>query len=183
MHAFEHLMADLFRAEGFWTFNGFRVGLTKEDKIAIDRPSSPNWEIDLLAYSGNRNELLVIECKSYLDSRGVCYADFCEKDDRKKDVYKLFNETLLRELVLKRLQEQLEPRGLIPKGTRLQLCLAAAKIRGADEAPLARHFEERGWKLFGPSWIRERLMELSSDGYQDQLSSILTKILVPVTTE
>jgi len=37
----------------------------------IGRPSSPRWELDIVAYSGRDNLLLVVECKSRLDSQGV----------------------------------------------------------------------------------------------------------------
>src|SRR5215218_2466380 len=37
----------------------------------IGRPSSPRWELDIVAYSGRDNLLLVLECKSRLDSQGV----------------------------------------------------------------------------------------------------------------
>jgi Holliday junction resolvase len=39
----------------------------------IGRPSSPRWDIDIIAYKGAINEVLVVECKSYLDSRSVIF--------------------------------------------------------------------------------------------------------------
>jgi hypothetical protein len=53
MDAFENVMALLLRRHGCWTATSVKVELTKEQKVAIGRPSSPRWEIDLLAYKGS----------------------------------------------------------------------------------------------------------------------------------
>jgi hypothetical protein len=50
------------------------VKLTKPDKVQIGRPFYPRWELDVVGYRGWDNVLQVIECKSYLDSRGVTAA-------------------------------------------------------------------------------------------------------------
>ena len=58
MNAFEDLVALLLRAEGYWTQTSFKVALTKSEKREIGRPSSPRWEIDIVAFGGGHNELL-----------------------------------------------------------------------------------------------------------------------------
>ena len=74
MDAFEKLIAEILWAEGYWVRTSVRVNLTKEEKVRIGRYSSPRWELDVVRYRGRRNALQVIECKSYLDSRGVTLA-------------------------------------------------------------------------------------------------------------
>jgi hypothetical protein len=51
----------------------------------------------VIAYKPSTNEILVIACKSYLDSPGVMLAGFMGKKIATKDVYKLFNRARLRE--------------------------------------------------------------------------------------
>jgi hypothetical protein len=92
MDAFESLIASLLEREGFWVRSGVKVELTKEEKRIIGRPSSPRWELDLVAYKGGINELRVVECKSYLDSRGVSIQAVDGSDDRYASRFKLFKE-------------------------------------------------------------------------------------------
>jgi hypothetical protein len=75
MHGFESLVAEILETEGYWVRRGYKVELTKGEKRAIGRRSSPRWEIDLLAYDAAENTVLAVECKSYLDSPGVDLAD------------------------------------------------------------------------------------------------------------
>lgn len=75
MDAFEAVVAMLLRREGYWVIPSFKVDLTKDEKRAIKRHSSPRWEIDLAAYKGATNELIAIECKSFLDSIGVVFKE------------------------------------------------------------------------------------------------------------
>ena len=71
MDAFEQLVSEILWMEGLWVRTSVKVLITKDEKRLIGRPSSPRWEIDIVAYSGRDNLLYAVECKSYLDSRGV----------------------------------------------------------------------------------------------------------------
>jgi hypothetical protein len=66
MDAFENLIAMLLRRDGYWTTTSVKVELTKDEKKSINRPSNPRWEIDVVAYKGATNQILAVECKSYL---------------------------------------------------------------------------------------------------------------------
>src|SRR5262245_50181400 len=109
MQSFESLIAMLLTHEGYWTATSVKVNLTKEDKQRIGRASCPRWEIDVLGYRAKSNELLVVECKSLLDSTGVLFQSgkFVSKNNR----YKLFSEPRTREVVCARLTEQLTKSG------------------------------------------------------------------------
>ena len=71
MDSFESIVRTIFESKGYWVKTSFKVKLTKEEKRKIGRPTSPRWELDVVAYKGGSKEILVIECKSYLDGLGV----------------------------------------------------------------------------------------------------------------
>ena len=125
MDAFETVVAMLLRREGYWITSSYKVDLTKEEKRAIGRFSSPRWEIDLLAYRGGTHELIAVECKSFLDSRGVLFNDGGLEPAR---TYKLFTDEKLREIVLEHLRIQLIATQSCSKETKVQLALATGKI-------------------------------------------------------
>src|SRR5882724_12874486 len=112
MDAFESLVSMLLRHQGFWTTPSFKVELTKEEKRQIGRFSCPRWEIDLVAYKGSTNEILAVECKSFLDSTGVTFRNGqFEPIER----YKLFTDSNLRSVVLDRLVKQVQSTGACAK--------------------------------------------------------------------
>src|SRR6266566_4927859 len=125
MDAFESLISMLLRHEGYWTTPNFKVKLTPADKKRIGRESSPRWELDLIAYKPSINEVLAVECKSLLDSTGVVFRN--GKFEPEKH-YKLFSETILRSVVLKRLVKQLQKSGACIGSPQVRLCLAMGKI-------------------------------------------------------
>jgi len=177
MDAFEDLVAALLRNEGYWVEPSFKVRLEKHEKVAIGRASSPRWEIDLVAYKPVDNELLVVECKSFLDSRGVSISSFAE--GLKPDRYKLFNEPTLRKIVFERLSQQLIARSAILPNPRVQLCLAAGRIKSPkDSEALHALFSRRGWRLFDERWLADGITLLSKDSYQNSVASVVSKLML-----
>lgn len=85
MDAFEQVVAEILWLQGHWVRTSVKVELSKEEKKRIQRPSSPRWELDIVAYSGRSNLLSVVECKSYLDSSGVHFKGF-DSATKKPDV-------------------------------------------------------------------------------------------------
>ena len=177
MDAFESLISMLLRHNGYWTIPSFKVELTKAEKRQIGRFSSPRWEIDLVAYKGSTNEVLAIECKSFLDSRGVVF-QAGEFSPPKR--YKLFTDTALRKVVLKRLAKQLVETGACAAKPRVMLCLAAGKIAGgtATASALKEHCNQNGWRLFDDTWILERLVTASKSGYENDVAFVVSKLLL-----
>jgi hypothetical protein len=175
MDSFETVVSLLLRREGYWTYPCFKVELTKEEKHAIGRHTSPRWEIDLLAYKAGTNELLVVECKSYLDSTGVSFRD---GEFATPERYKLFNESKLREIVLERLKQDLVIKKMCNPNPKGILCLATGKIANVtDRAGLQAHFDKNGWRLFSDKWIKERLEKASEAEYENDISLVVTKLL------
>ena len=129
MQAFETLVSELLSNEGYWVRKSFKVVLTKAEKRSIGRPSSPRWELDVIAYSGAQNEILAIECKSFLDSPGVKFADLdIEFEEASKSRYKLFTEPTTRDVVLKCLARQLTEDGYCPSDAKVRLAMAVGKF-------------------------------------------------------
>ena len=176
MDSFESIVKTIFESKGYWVKTCYKVDLTKAEKRRIGRPSAPRWELDLIAYKGGTNKLLVIECKSYLDSPGVRAEGLM--NGKYKERYKLFNETTLRKVVLHRLVMQLAKEGTCPKGLSPVLCLAAGRVYSdKDREELVRLFDQKGWKFFSDQWIKSQLLKLSESRYENEVSIVTTKIL------
>jgi len=178
MDAFEHIAARLFEVQGYWTRIGYAVELTKEQKVAIGQPSLPRPQLDVIAYKPAKNELLVIECKSYLDSFGVMAAGFHGQEDAKKDVYKLFNRAKLREVVLQSLISQLRREGLLTgSDPTVRLVLVAGNVYAQDEPKLRALFAENDWTFIGPNEVAAGLRAFADRGYENDVVTFVTKLL------
>jgi hypothetical protein len=79
---------------------------------------------------------------------------------------------------MRRLSIQLFEAGLCPENTAVRLCLAAAKVYGGDEDKLKRMFLERGWQLWPPSFIRAQLQDLREAGYENDVATVVAKLLL-----
>ncbi len=177
--AFETVVSEILWREGYWIQTSLKVGLTKDDKLAISRPSSPRWEIDVVGYSGKRNELLIVECKSYLDSVGVQYRAFDGTDLKAASRFKLFNDGGLRDVVIARLRQQLIELSLIREDPVVKLALVCGKIvREKDRKLLKQHFEKNGWLLWDDAWLREKLTGMSKGGYENSSVAVVAKLLL-----
>ena len=177
MDSFETVVAAILQRRGYWTQTSVKVELTKAEKRRIGRHSSPRWELDVVAYKGQSNELLVVECKSFLDSTGVGCDVFQGKNREGRKRYKLFFEPTLRRIVLKRLVKQLVQAGSCRRRPSIVLGLAAGKIKG-DEAWLAGHFEKKKWQFFGPTTLHDELESLQNSQYENSVAAVVTKILL-----
>ena len=177
MDSFEQVVASILERRGYWTRTSVKVDLTREEKHAIDRPSSPRWELDVVGYRGFDHHLLVLECKSYLDSHGVRVETFDGNNPEDEKRYKLFFDDTLREVVLARLVKQLVEQGFCPPEPRLTLGLAAGKVHG-DEQRLRTYFEEHNMELWTPTLLREELAALRDSKYENSVAAVVAKILL-----
>lgn len=179
MDAFERLVASLLERDGYWVRSSYRVILSKEEKREIGRPSAPRWELDLIAYKGATNELRMVECKSYLDSRGVSAAAFDGRNAQFAARFKLFTDDVLRRVVTQRLVAQLAMTGTIRPRPAVTLCLAAGRIASeGDRAALRTHFDRSGWLLWDDEWLGQELQHLSRGGYENDIASVVAKLLL-----
>jgi hypothetical protein len=61
----------------------------------------------------------------------------------------------------------------------MRLALACGKIRNeADRTWIYDHFGERGWELWDERWLGERLECMARQGYENQISSVVAKLLL-----
>lgn len=179
MDAFEQVVSEILWMEGYWVRTSVKVNLTKEEKVLIGRPSSPRWELDIVGYSGRDNVLRVVECKSYLDSRGVVLRAFDGSDAKSAERYKLFSDDNLRAVVFDRLRIQLADCGACAPDAAVKLCLACGRIATtADRDGLHRHFEAKRWELWDENWLRDRLQKTAEGGYENQVSAVVAKLLL-----
>lgn len=175
MNAFESVVALVLRRQGYWTTASYKVELTAAEKRRIGRHSSPRWEIDVVGYRPKGNEILAVECKSYLDSPGVA---FDGKRLLPSERYKLFEESLTRRVVIQVLARQLERAGLCRARPKVTLCLAAGRIRPKDDLKALRaHFDRHGWRLISPDEIVQCLQEVVESGYENDTAFIVAKLL------
>ncbi len=176
MDAFENLIALLLRRDGYWTDTSVKVALTKRQKAAMGKPSSPRWEVDVVGYKGSTNELLVVECESYLDSYGVRFKAGVFHDP---DHYKLFTDRAVRDVVLPALADQFAKSGSCQPNPTVTLCLATGKIaKATDKRGLTATFEENSWRLFDDAWVRQRLATTAHDSYQNETALVVAKLLL-----
>jgi len=179
MDSFEALVGSLLEKDGYWVRANVKVELTPKEKRKIDRPSSPRWELDIVAYKANTNDLLVVECKSLLDSPGIKADSVIGKDPKFGDRYKLFNDAKLRRVVLNRVVKQLVSSGACAQSPTVHLCLAAGKIRSQqDREVIGKLFKRNKWMLFDESWLVERLGSVSRMSYENDIASFVAKLLL-----
>lgn len=178
MDSFEQLVSEILWMDGYWVQTSVKVELTKEEKRAIGRPSSPRWELDIVAYSGRENLLRVVECKSLLDSSGVRATAFDGSDPKRANRYKLFNDRVLREVVLNRLGIQLAECGACRPDPRIRLSLACGRVYESGRTKLRAHFAANDWDLWDEPWLREKLNRMAQLGYENQVSAVVSKLLL-----
>jgi hypothetical protein len=176
LDSFEWIVAACLERQGFWTMTSVTVNLSKAEKRRIGLPTSPRWELDVVAYRAANNELLVMECKSFLDSIGVRCATFEGKNSRDAKRYKLFLNPSIRRVVLRRLAlDFVKDKRCRPK-PKVTLGLAAGKLFG-DERRLRALFDRKGWRLIGPGELADDLAGLPQAGYQNDVASLVAKLL------
>ncbi len=179
MDAFESLMSTLLEREGYWVRSSFKVELTKGEKRAIGVPSSPRWEIDLVAYNARDNKILVIECKSYFDSPGVNMKYFGKEKTVYTNRMRLFNGKKLRRIVLARMKKQMVKDGLCKESSKVLLCLATGKITSSREREKVNAmFNKKGWKLYDDVWIADKVKAFASLGYENDVAAVVAKIIL-----
>jgi hypothetical protein len=176
--AFETIAARFFEVQGFWTRIGVKVEITKPEKVALNNTSMPRPEIDVVAWKPATGQLLIIECKSYLDSTGVRVEHLHGDPAVENDKFKLFNRAALRELIVKALIRQLRAEGLlIGPDPAVQFVLVAGKIYAKHKELVPAACAAAGWRLIGPSELAKGVRTFASRGYENDVITIVTKLL------
>jgi len=138
----------------------------------------PTPEIDIVALNVKRNELLLLEVKSLLGSYGVHFDAVSGKDKEEGKKYKLFTNAKFMKAVTTQLRKEYLDQGLITQDTKISYGLAAGHIHSTDEAKIAEYFAEKGWTLFTPTKIKESVRQLSEKGWEDDLVTMTSKLVL-----
>jgi len=182
MDAFESIVAGIFWDLGFWTSIGYKVELTKEAKKQLGKPSLPRPEIDILCYCAKDNHLIWVECKSYIDSRGVKINSLTGEDKRGAERFKVFTWKEYREIVTRHLVKQLVLEKRVCSTPSIQYCLVTGKIAtNKDRKELKDFFNKHDdWLLCDESWVEQGLRRHAEKGYENDVAVEVTKLLLGV---
>jgi len=177
MNAFEQIIAGLLRQEGYWTITDYKVNLSKAKKAELKKPSMPRPEIDVLAYKAVTNTLFWVECKSFLDSRGVKLSYLIDPLSENAPRYKVFTWLEFREKVSEELIAQTMNCGLVKPNPKIKYCLATGRIAtNKDRIGIHEHFQKNGWILYDEEWIKARLAKFADIGYEDDVAILVAKL-------
>ena len=178
MNAFESIVGRCLEEEGYWVRHSVKVGISKQEKRAIGSFSMPTPEIDIVALSVKKNELLLLEVKSLLGSYGVHFEAISGKDTKDAERYKLFTNSRFRQIVTRQLKKEYLDQGLIGQDTTIRYGLAAGHIHSGDELKIMDYFSKKGWILFTPAQIKEKVRGLSEKGWEDDLVTMTSKLIL-----
>lgn len=202
MDAFEQIVTMVLETRGYWVRNGFWVDLSPQVRELIGRPTTPRWELDMLAFRPGNKEVIAVECRSYLDAIGVTAQDFGlprkvrnEKTGRMQKVpapmsktkitpenrYKLFLDHNLRSVILNCLQAQLIDQGFITSDTKVRLGFATGKFRsGKDREEVRALFKKpsENLVLISDLEIQQELAQMSRMLNSNDVAMVASKILM-----
>jgi len=177
MDAFEQIVGELLEEEQFWVRNSVKVNLTRADKSQLENPSMPRPEIDLIAFDARASILYLLEVKSFIDSQGVRLEDLHPSSTLPpQGRYKMLTSSRYQEVLMQRLREEWESRGLIDAQTKIKFGLIAGNVHG-DAAQLRTYADDTGWFFWGPKDIEERIQRLAEKGYENKQITLVAKIL------
>ncbi len=178
MDAFELIVGLLLEEERYWIRHSVKINLTIEEKKLIGKPSAPRPEIDIIAIDIKKNTIILLEVKSYLDSKGVCFEDVTIEHDIQKGRYKLLTSDNYRNILTNRLRIDWLEKGIINKDTKLNFGLIAGKIYQNKEILFEAYFTSRGWFFWGPEIIKKKMERLAQKGYENNPVTIAAKLLM-----
>ena len=181
MDYFEQIAIKYYESKGYWTRCGYKIeleGLDPATRAGLVKPTDPRPEIDVIAFKPGGKELLIIECKSFLDSGGIKDASF-EEGHKHNKRYKLFtdrqkSDALKAQLIKQLVKEEL----LINDKARTQLVLFAGNVHGRDAEKLKKRFKDAGWQLVDQAAIVAFLEKLSTSRYENDPITIVSKLLL-----
>jgi hypothetical protein len=142
--------------QGYWTRTRVKVDVTKAEKVALNNASMPRPEIDVIGWKPSTGELVIAECKSYLDSSVVRVEALHGQESTENDRFKLFNRARLRDVIATALIRQLRAEGLLTDADPIvRFVLVAGKVYSDHESRLNERCNEAGWRLIGPSELAD----------------------------
>ncbi|WP_295856936.1 hypothetical protein [uncultured Xylophilus sp.] len=178
MDHFESLVCTLLETDGYWIRRSFKVSLTKEEKREIGKPSIPRPEIDILAFRFEKNEVVAMEVKSFLDSGGLALKQLQAEHETPEGRYKLFTSKRYRTIVLERLHQDLIACGMANEQTKVVLGLAVGKVHQNRSEPIQQFMQEKGLLFWSPEDIKKRVTALADRAYENDPAILVAKVLL-----
>lgn len=182
MDHFERIACTLLEREGYWVRQSFKVLLTPKQKAALGKNmfSIPRPEIDLLALSYAREDLVAFEVKSFFDSGGVPYIHITANHPSPQGRYKLFTCAPYRNVVLTQLRDDLIAQKLLPSSWSkpIRMGLIAGNVKKGDAPAIKTYFDRQGWEFWGPDDVKARVTAYAAMGYENDPAVITAKILL-----
>lgn len=178
MDAFEEIAGLLLNNDKYWVRHSVKVNLSKEEKVIINKPSTSRPEIDIVAFDVVNNMIFLIEVKSFLDSSGVIYEKVVEINEFPSGRYKILTSEKYQKTIVARLKTDWIAAGIINKKTKFSFGLIAGKVYQNKEAELKKYFDDKKWFFWGPSELKQKLIELSKKGYENSIVTIVTKLML-----
>ncbi len=176
MDAFEHIVGLYLQEKNYWIRHSVKVDLTKEDKAAIELPTIPRPEIDLVAYNPVSDTLILIEAKSYLNSSGVTIGGLSGTDTKTKDRYRLLNNMTYQRVVTTRLVESFIKNNIIRPSTKVKYALAAGHVQPKSSTAIAEYLSKKGYLYFDPVDIKQTIKNLANKGWDDNIITVTAKL-------
>jgi len=178
MDSFEQIVSRFFETKGYWTRIGVKVEVSKTEKRKLGKKFMPRPELDIVAFKPATNELLIVECKGFLDSTGVTIKSFLGNNTAFKNRFKFFNNAKLRKLVQTKLAEQFNEEGLLPsKNPKVKYVLAAGNIKAGEQVDLHNYFKGKGWDLYTPEMLAKGLRIFEKRKYENDVVTMVVKLL------
>jgi len=174
---FEYFVETYIQQQGCWTFRSVYVEITKKDKQSLGLHSMPRPEIDIVAYRAAAHELLLIEAKSFLNSRGVTVKKLQSLLGTSGGKYRILTWPAYQRIVSRRLVEKLLEVGMLQSSPKIKYGLAAGNAPKADRDALHVLAQEQNWWYVGPDELRDYLQSLAKRRYENTPETIASKML------
>jgi hypothetical protein len=171
MEGFESIVSAIFEHQKYWVRRNMRLELPVERR---SKRHSPRPEVDIVAYSPAAQEVLAVECKSWLNSAGVRAKHFLSPGPKAIQRYRLFLDNAYWKAVCEGLFSELNLGDISPNFRR---CLVAGKVPLADVQALNDKFQAEGWVFHGPDWVCAGLKEFQKSRYQNDAVIMAVKLL------
>ncbi|MBK9413564.1 MAG: hypothetical protein IPN61_09115 [Bacteroidetes bacterium] len=180
MDAFEEIIGHLLREDNFWVQHSVKINLNRQDRHAINKPSSPRPEIDIAAFSPSTDTIYLLEVKSFLDSPGVVLEDVIIQQEHQTGRYKLLTAENYRNVLKERFLADWRATGHLKPSTKISFGLVAGNVYRNREQEMQEYFRRKNWLFWGPTDIRNKLYRLAEKGYENNAVTIVAKILTRV---
>ncbi len=163
--------------EGYWVRQGVRANLSKAQKESLGNPTMPRPQVDVVGYSPKRRELVFLEVKSLLDSRGVTLKGLKHWYQRRPNRYKLLNVPRYQAAVTKAILREYRRAGLVTGRIRIRVGLAAGNVPQSERSAVRIFAQDQGWFYLGPEQITEGIRRLSRGPYEESAVILAAKLL------